>query len=166
MTPWRSARLGTRAPREAAPMPRTNWLLDHPDPKDPISYRKQCFRAPLRKAEMQQPRINRQKLVSFHNRGRQHRLQSGFGIRIEPDSLLSIDSRRRAPVTLWCWSMVRTTQKKFRRRHSRSRRSCRDELVRHFHSREDRLPVCDGRATFPSEGWRVSAAAEGRTRSP
>jgi hypothetical protein len=63
-----------------------NRRLDQLDPKDPISCRKLCFRAPLQKAGRQQPRINRQKLASFHDRGRQHRWQSGFGIRTGPDS--------------------------------------------------------------------------------
>ena len=61
------------------------------------------------KAEKQQPMINRQKLASFHNPGRQHRWQSGFDIRTGPDSWLLIGSRRKAPVTLWCWSMVRSS---------------------------------------------------------
>ena len=34
--------------------------------------------------------ISRQKLASFHNRGRQHRWQSGFDIRTGPDSWLLI----------------------------------------------------------------------------
>ncbi|MFK4531849.1 hypothetical protein ABIA00_000032 [Bradyrhizobium ottawaense] len=72
----------------------------------------------------------------------------------------------KAPVTLWCWSTARTTKKKFQHRRLQSRRSCRDELVRHFRCRGGRLSVGAGGATFPSEGWRVSAAAEGRTRSP
>jgi ParB family chromosome partitioning protein len=104
------------------------------------------------------------KLASFHNRGREHRWQSEFGIRTGLDSLLWIDSRHRAPVTLWCWLMVRTTKKKFRRRRSRSRRSCQYELVRHFHYRGDGLSLRGDGATFPSEGWRLGAAAEGRTR--
>jgi hypothetical protein len=69
-------------------------------------------------------------------------------------------------VMLWCWSMVRGRQKKFRPRHSRSRRFCQDELVWQPCGREGRWAARAGRATFPSEGWRVSAAAEGRTRSP
>ena len=97
--------------------------------------------------------INCQKLASFHNRSRQHRWQSGFGIRTGLDSWLLIGLQRKAPVTLWCWSMVRTTQKRFQRRHSRSRRSCRDELVRHLRSRRDRLPACGDGATFhPKDG--------------
>jgi hypothetical protein len=51
-------------------MPRANRLLDHPDPNDAISCQKQFCPAPLRKAGRQQPIINRQKLASFHNRGR------------------------------------------------------------------------------------------------
>jgi hypothetical protein len=40
-------------------MPRTNRLLDHPDPKDAISRRKQFCPASVPKAERQQPMINR-----------------------------------------------------------------------------------------------------------